>query len=162
MAEHDRLNVGGALRLDRVPYSPESWERTLERYPDAEVFHSAAWLSFLEASQGAEIVLAVVREGSRPVGHFVGAIVRRCGVRILGSPLRGWGTQVMGFLLEPGGDRGGGGRGGPPVSFEELGVPDVELADRRLTAAAMAPSGYRQMTGRTYVVDLGRSEEDIF
>ena len=162
MAEHDRLNAGGALRLDRVSYSPEAWETTLERYPDAEVFHSAAWLSFLEASQDAEIVLAVVRDGSRPVGHFVGAIVRRYGVRILGSPLRGWGTQVMGFLLEPGVDRGAAARALLPFAFDELGVLDVELADRRLTAAGMATSGYRQMAGRTYVVDLGRPEEDIF
>src|SRR5215210_468891 len=93
------------LVIERLPYDPVSWEATLVGYPDAEVFHSPGWLDFLGASQGAEPVIAVVRDDGRVSGHFVGAIVRRFGIRILGSPLRGWGTQSMGFLLEPGVDR---------------------------------------------------------
>jgi hypothetical protein len=162
MAEDQRGERRGALLIERLPYDPVSWEGIVERYPNAEVFHSPAWLAFLAASQGAEPVVAVVREGERPVGHFVGAIVRRFGVRILGSPLRGWGTQCMGFLMEREADRRAAAEALVPFAFGDLGCLHLELADRRLTAEQMAGSGYRIETGNTFIVDLKRSEEEIF
>jgi hypothetical protein len=162
MAEDRGGERRGALVIHRLPYDPVSWETIVERYPDAEVFHSSAWLAFLTASQGAEPVVAVVREGERPVGHFVGAIVRRFGVRILGSPLSGWGTQSMGFLLEEGSDRRAAAEALVPFAFRDLGCLNVELGDRWLTAEEMAGSGYRIETGRTFVLDLTSPEEVIF
>jgi CelD/BcsL family acetyltransferase involved in cellulose biosynthesis len=144
-----------------MPYTPASWDAIVERYEDAEVYHSSAWLAFLTVSQGAEPVVAVVRERERPVGYFVGAIVRRYGIRILGSPLPGWGTQCMGFLLEPGADRRAAAEALIGFAFRDLGCLHVELADRSLTAEQMTGSRYRVETGRTFVVDLRPTEEAI-
>ena len=151
-----------AMVLRRLAYDPVAWDAIVDRYRDAEVFHSSAWLAFLAASQGAEPVVAVVSEGDRPIGHFVGAIVRRYGVRILGSPLRGWGTERMGFLLEEGADRRAAADALVPFAFHDLRCLHVELADGSLTAEAMADSGYLIETGNTFVVDLEPSEEEIF
>lgn len=147
--------------LERIPYDSLAWEATIGGHPDLEVFHGSAWLDYLAASQGAEPVLAVVRADGHPVGHFVGAIVRRYGMRILGSPLRGWGTQCMGFLLDEGFDRRLAAEALLPFAFGDLGCLHVELADRHLTADQMAGAGYSVETGRTFVVDLARSEEEI-
>ncbi len=130
-------------------------------HPDLEVFHGSAWLDFLAASQGAEPVTAVVRADGRPVGFFVGAIVRRYGIRILGSPLRGWGTQCMGFLLEVGFDRQIAAEALLLFAFHHLRCLHVELADRQLTADLMAGSSYIVEVGHTFVVDLRPDEEAI-
>jgi hypothetical protein len=51
------------------------------------------WLEFLACAQGAEPVVArVVEPCEDEAGFFVGAMVRRFGVRILGSPSPGWTT----------------------------------------------------------------------
>jgi hypothetical protein len=78
-------DVKGArgIFLERVPFDPVAWEAIVAAHADAEVYHSAGWLEYLAASQGAEAVVAVVRADGRPVGYFVGAIVRRFGIRIL-------------------------------------------------------------------------------
>jgi CelD/BcsL family acetyltransferase involved in cellulose biosynthesis len=149
------------LTLERIPYEPVAWEATITGHPDLEVYHGSDWLDFLAVSQGAEPVIAVVRSAGHPVGHFVGAIVRRFGVRILGSPLRGWGTQCMGFLLDEGIDRRRASDALALFAFRELGCLHVELADRQLTGERMAASGYATETGRTFVVDLRPSEEEI-
>ena len=128
-------------------------------YPDVEVFHGAPWLAFLADSQGAEPVVAVVRVGERTVGHFVGAIVRRYGVRILGSPLRGWGTQCMGFLLEEGADRRAAADALVRFAFNALGCVHVELADRLLDVDSMAGSGYVTEPGHTFRIDLNAPED---
>jgi hypothetical protein len=162
MATHEGRNRKTNVVIERIAYEPSAWETTLRRYPDAEVFHSSAWLSFLAASQGAEPVIAVVHDHGRPIGHFVGAIVRRFGIRILGSPLRGWATQSMGFLLEEGADRRAAAAALLPFAFGQLGCLHVELADRHLSAEEMKGAEYLMTTGRTFVVDLRRPEEEIF
>jgi CelD/BcsL family acetyltransferase involved in cellulose biosynthesis len=160
VAQH-RDDRSRATGIERMPYEPRTWDEVIARYPDAEVFHSTAWLAFLTATQRAEPVVAIVRQGDRPVGHFVGAIVRRYGIRILGSPLPGWGTQVMGFLLEPDADRRGAAEALIDFAFGVLGCMHLELADRGLTADDMSGSGYRVETGRTFVVDLQPSEDRL-
>jgi CelD/BcsL family acetyltransferase involved in cellulose biosynthesis len=150
------------VTLERMPYDPVSWEAIVAGHPEAEVFHGAPWLEFLADSQGAEPVVAVVRADGLPVGYFVGGIVRRFGVRILGSPLRGWGTMVMGFLLEEGVDRRAAAEALIPFAFRDLRCLHVELSDRRLTVDQMAGTSYVVEIGRTYVVDLEPEEEAIF
>ncbi len=162
MAQHEQRTRETDLVIERVAYEPSAWETDLRRYPDAEVFHSAGWLSFLAASQGAEPVLAVVRDRERLVGHFVGAIVWRFGIKILGSPLRGWGTESMGFLLEPGVDRVAAAAALVPFAFRKLGCLHVELTDRHLSSEGMAGSGYSMTVGRSFIVDLRPPEDEIF
>jgi CelD/BcsL family acetyltransferase involved in cellulose biosynthesis len=149
------------VALERIPFDSVAWEARIAGHPDLEVFHGSPWLEYLTASQGAEPVVAIVRADGRPVGHFVGAIVRRYGIRILGSPLRGWGTERMGFLLEDGYDRRTVADALLPFAFDDLGCLHVELADRQLSAEWMAGSGYLEEQGRTFVIDLDRGEEAI-
>ena len=151
-----------AVHLERIPYDAETWETIVANHPDAEVFHGSPWLRYLAATQSAEPVIAVVRSGGRPVGYFVGAIVRRYGVRILGSPLRGWSTQAMGFLLEDGVDRRAAAEALVTLAFDKLGCVHVELADRHLTAEQMAGAGYACERGTTFQVDLSKPADAIF
>jgi CelD/BcsL family acetyltransferase involved in cellulose biosynthesis len=156
--------TGGAVpgvELESVPYRREDWARVVARYSEAEAFHSPEWLAYLAATQGARPVVAVVRAEGRPVGHFVGAVVRRFGVKILGSPMPGWGTQHMGFLLEQEVDRGAVAAAVLRYAFGELGCVHVELSNRSLSGENMVHSGYVAESGATYLIDLRASEEDI-
>ncbi len=161
MSDDLEKSGGHAVVLERMPYDPVAWEAILEEWPEAEVFHGSAWFAFLAASQGAEPVVAIVREGGRPVGYFVGAIVRRFGLRILGSPLKGWSTTHMGFLLEEGADRRAAAEALVQFAFQDLGCVHVELADRWLTADQMAGSGFAVEPASTFIVDLTPPEEAI-
>lgn len=149
------------VSLHRIPYDRAAWESTVATHPEAEVFHGAAWLDHLQATQGVEPVIAEVRDADRLVGYFVGGIVRRYGIRILGSPLRGWGTECMGFLLEEGADRLAAAEALLPFAFGELGCLHVELSDRHLRADQMEGSGYVTEVGRNFVLDLEPSEDEI-
>lgn len=147
--------------LKRIAYDPVAWDAIVAGHPEAEVFHGTAWLDYLTATQRAEPVIAVVQDAERPVGYFVGGIVRRYGIRILGSPLRGWVTMYMGFLLEEGFDRRAAADALTRFAFGDLGCLHVELGDRWMTREQMADSGYAVEGGRTFVVDLASPEEEI-
>ena len=87
----------GRIVLERLTYDPVEWEEILAHYPEAEVFHSAGWLAFLAASQHAEPVVAIVLADGRPVGHFVGGIVRRFGVQDPRQPDARLGDRMHGL-----------------------------------------------------------------
>ena len=140
--------------LQRIPYDAEAWQQTVDTYADAEVFHTSDWLGFLKSTQRVEPVTAEVIADGRVVGHFVGAVVVRFGIRILGSPLSGWGTQCMGFLLRAGADRRAAAEALVPFAFDSLGCVYIELGDRHLRPEEMRESGYVTRTGTTFVVDL--------
>lgn len=147
--------------LQRLPYDPAAWEATIAGHPDLEVYHGSAWLEYLAVSQGAKPVTAVVLADGRPVGHFVGAIVRRYGIQSLGSPLRGWNTESMGFLLDEGFDRRAAAEALVPFAFRELKCLHLELADRHLTAEQMAGSAYAIEKRATFLIDLRPPEAEI-
>jgi CelD/BcsL family acetyltransferase involved in cellulose biosynthesis len=147
--------------LTRIGYDPDAWGTIVASHHEAEVFHSVEWLAFLHASQGAEPVIAVVRANGVPIGYFVGAIVRRFGIRILGSPLRGWTTTNMGFLLDPGADRRAAAEALVAFAFGELGCHHVELSDRYLTSENMTGATLLHEAGPGFRLDLQQTEDQI-
>lgn len=61
-------------------------------------FCTYEWLNFLKHNQNAKPVVLAVIDKKETVAFFVGAIVKKVGIRILGSPFEGWLTPDMGFI----------------------------------------------------------------
>src|ERR1700739_1753470 len=89
------------LKFERVHLSLDNWDRTLQQFPDRTISQSAAWLSFVSETQKGEIVIAELSEGNTVLGYFSGLMIRRFGLRILGSPFPGWTTGYMGLVVKP-------------------------------------------------------------
>ena len=147
--------------LQRMDLDDVDWH-ALDAYSDRTVFQTREWLNFVASTQRANPVLARVWTDGRPVGYFTGLVTRRFGVRILGSPFRGWSTAYMGFNLEPGVAR-------EPLlvdlrkfAFDELGCLHLELMDRFVRPqAALAPCFRRDLLSG-YEIDLTRTEGELF
>ena len=148
-----------SLRLVRVGPADVPWDR-LDSRPDRSVFATRAWLEMLHETQGAEAVLARVASGPRTVGWFTGGLVRRAGLRILGSPLPGWTTSYMGFDLDDVGLlpealvalRG--------WAFGPLGCVHVEVMDRGLVSERVPP-GFRAGVLPGFERDLRASDAEL-
>ncbi len=145
-----------------MPLAAGAWDRALSRSAEAEVYHSSAWLGFLAATQGVEPIVATVLRGDRPAGLFAGGIVRRGGLRILGSPARGWSTPFQGFALEPGLDRVAALEALWRFALDDLGCVHVELADRWLTTEDARAAGWQTESGLSFVAELGGTEDEVF
>jgi CelD/BcsL family acetyltransferase involved in cellulose biosynthesis len=146
------------VRLRRVAWDAARWESIVSGHAEAEPFHGAAWIGYLQEAFGVEPVVAEVIQDGIVVGHALGGIVRRLGIRILGSPLRGWGTEFLGFLLDDGIDRRAVADAYAAFAFRELGCLHLELGDANLTVPAMTGSRFHLEPGITYSVDLTLDE----
>jgi len=121
------------------------------------IYHTDEWLRFVAASQGAAPVRAVLAENGRVAGETCGLIVSKLGMKILGSPLPGWTTMYMGFVLEPGVPRWEALDALRTFAFGELGCVHLEVVDRLLS-----PRSTVREYVESYETDLTRSEDEIF
>lgn len=148
------------IAFERIPLDEVPWQE-LDQYPDRTVFQTLPWLRFLNATQGAEPVIARIREDGRELGYFTGLVVRRFGVRILGSPLKGWTTHYMGFNLRAGEPRGDVLSALPRFAFDTLRCQYLELKDRRADGHAASLPGYSIGHAQTYEIDLTAPEKQL-
>jgi hypothetical protein len=160
-----RLSGAGSFRavfvmlvLDQV--EPNS-APPAEAYQDCTVFQTEAWLDFIEETQHAERVVALVRDGGTVVGRFTGLVVRKLGARVLGSPFPGWSTFYMGFNLDPGISRIEALAALETFAFRRLSCVHFEMMDRQITAQEAEEGGFRYRLLRGFEVDLTQTEEEL-
>jgi CelD/BcsL family acetyltransferase involved in cellulose biosynthesis len=149
------------LRLKRVPLDGLDWG-AVDGFHDRNVFQTREWLEFVARTQSAEPVVARVERDGELAGWFSGLVVRRYGVRILGSPFQGWTTGPMGFNLVPDVGRREAIEALLPFAYTRLRCLHVELLDRRARFEELNGLGARLATFQTFEVDLRREEADIF
>jgi CelD/BcsL family acetyltransferase involved in cellulose biosynthesis len=142
------------------PLSPDEasrWDDLIAPYETRQLFHQRAWLDYLAATRALRVHFWAIRQGGRTVGFFCGGILRKGPFKILGSPLKGWGTNFMG----PVADRDLDGQAflkavDDLARRERLAV--VEMESPFLEDRAFEAYDYEPADQQTYVVDLARAE----
>lgn len=148
-----------AVTLRRIAATSSECER-MDSFADRVVFQTREWVEFLARTQRAEPVVAAVIDGREHVGYFTGLVIRRFGIRILGSPFPGWTTESMGFNLVDDAIRREAATALIPFAFRALGCAHLELKDRGLETDDL--DGFASEPTLTFEVDLSDDEEAIF
>lgn len=65
---------------------------------DQTIFQTSLWIQFLIIDQNIKPVILKIYENEDLKGVFVGGIIKKFGIKILGSPFEGWLTPDMGFI----------------------------------------------------------------
>jgi len=150
------------LKFERVDMDPGTWSAEIAQCPEHTVFQTPQWLSFVAKTQHAEPVIAALKEGQQTVGYFAGLIVRKFGLRILGSPLAGWTTAYMGLCLAAPAPRLMAFEALIRFAFEDLRCVHFEFMDRSLTLEDLNSLGFGHRIFAGFEIDLTPSEEQIF
>lgn len=149
------------MRLERLELDDVDWG-ALDSYPDRVIFQTREWIEFVARTQRAEPVVAAVVDSGETVGHFTGLVVKRFGVRILGSPFPGWTTSSMGFNVADGISRRDAARALLDFAYGPLGCLHLELKDRALGSSELDGLGFDATPTVTFEVDLEADEDEIF
>jgi CelD/BcsL family acetyltransferase involved in cellulose biosynthesis len=141
------------LTLERLRPELIDWH-ALDTFGDRVVFQTREWQEFVTRTQAGELVVATVLDGDDTVGCFTGQVVRRFGLRILGSPFPGWTTLSMGFNLREGVSRRDATEALIPFAFGPLNCVHLELKDRLLEVGDIAGLGLKSTPNVTFELDL--------
>lgn len=149
------------LILERIEPDGDEWAR-MDSRPRRTVFQTREWLSFVAETQGAEPVVAAVRDGSSTVGYFSGLVARRYNLRILGTPLPGWTTQYMGFDLDDDVPQRSAVEALLKFAFGPLRCMHLELRGRELGLEDVDGLGFEHTPKASIEVDLRPPEDEIW
>ena len=88
------------MRFRSIPIEEVDWA-ALDQYKDRTCSQRRPWLAYLSKIGAGMPVIAVLEDGGREIGCFIGMGKRIYGVNVLGSPMKGWNTAFMGLNLSP-------------------------------------------------------------
>jgi hypothetical protein len=135
---------------------------TVASFDDHSIFQTIEWMNFISSTQNAEPVIAVVKHGKDIVGRFTGLIIRKFGIRILGSPFPGWTTSYMGFNLLPKISRTEALLALTDFAFHDMKCFHFEMMDRHLSTDEVIELGYQYSILSSFELDLTKSEDELF
>jgi hypothetical protein len=133
-----------------------------DTHHERTIYQAPAWLAYLCTTQNGLPIVAALKEGRKTIGYFTGLVVRKLGVRILGTPFPGWSTDYMGLTLSPVADRRRALRALIDFAFREMGCFHLEGMDRQTTEADLCGLGVHYRLYRSFEIDLTRNEDELF
>lgn len=141
---------------------PEDWDERILDYDTKTLFHSAAWLDHIsDIKPSGDIMYFEIVEGDKAIGYYCALKIRKLGLPIYGSPLRGTGTNYLGPIVSREIDQGRLVR-----SFDQLmsvgRCLHLEMAHYWLDREIMEREGYAVHEDVTHLVPLANSEEEAW
>ncbi len=149
------------ISFSRINPDDMAWDK-LSEFGSANIFQTWPWINFLADFLGAEPVVATVQSDGQVQGYFVGLITKKLGLKILGSPFRGWNTYFMGFNLMPGISYHEVLQALPQFAFDELKCHFLMIVDSKLEEVELKDLSYNARKITNFVLDLTKSEAELF
>jgi predicted N-acyltransferase len=150
------------VRYDLEPLNKgeqETWDARIAGYESAHLFHRRAWLNYLAESQEVEIRYWAIREARKTVGYFCAGVFNKGPFRILGSPLKSWGTNFMGPVVNSDFSAEAFLQAVDELAASE-GIAMVEIENPVLDMKLMSSRGYDVRVDSTYIIELTPHDED--
>jgi hypothetical protein len=138
-----------------------NWQH-LDHFEDRTVFQTREWLQFIADTQRATPVILQLADARATVGYFSGLVIRRFGLRILGSSFSGWTTPYIGFNLLQGVSRSDALAAVERMAFGQLGCVHLEVSDPYFSEEDGRSLGFTCEYYASYRTDLRHSEEELF
>lgn len=125
-------------------------------------FTTLPWIRFLMEDNNAQPVIIRITEDNELIGYFTGLTVKKFGVKIFGSPFKGWGTCYMGYdlhdyslivkILEP----------TIKFIFTHTKCLYIELTERNLGVDKINDIKQKTEVFTTLEIDINKSDEEFF
>lgn len=131
-------------------------------FKNKKLFMTLDWLKFVEEDSKAKPLFLRITKDGKFIGYFTGMIVKKFGIKILGSPFSGWSTCYMGFDVVPGINKLD---LIPTVNnylFQNKKVLLIEITDRDITVPDATAYGYDVAVSNTLELDINRTDEELF
>jgi hypothetical protein len=149
------------ISFERIDVNTVPWDQVTD-IDGVNVFQTLPWLDFLQKNQKVEPVVVVVKSDGLLQGYFMGLITKKYGLKILGSPFRGWGTYFMGFSLKPEVSHREVLQAFPQFVFGDLKCHYFEIIDPNLKSEEWEGLSYQVEHLPWYALDVSKSEDELF
>lgn len=140
---------------------PDAWDKAISEFDHRFFFHRSCWLKFLEETQSAKSLRFKIIDDGKIAGYFVGLLLKKGFLRILGSPLSKWETEFMGPVCNDNID---------VERFldaldrmcKKLKIHHIEIGNPIFAPEIMKTRGYNHLKWRTYIIPISNDSEKMW
>jgi len=88
------------MKFEKIEEVPSDWDNLIKNFQSKTLFHELFWHKhILSIYKNSRMVYYSISEDGKIVGYFCGLVIKKFGLKIMGSPLKGTGTNYMGPLI---------------------------------------------------------------
>ena len=131
------------------------------KHYEQTIYTTYPWVMFLVKNQKAEPVILEILDQGELVSVFVGLIITKFGIRILGSPFEEWFTEEMGFIEIRNCDYGECIQAVKEYAFKHLKCLFIQITDNKIRLKDI-PKDIDYSINKSLILDLRPSETEIF
>jgi hypothetical protein len=140
---------------------PEAWDEAISKFECRSFYHRSCWLKFLEETQVAKPLRFKIIHDGKVEGYFVGLLIKKGLLKILGSPLSKWETESMGPVCNDNLDVEGF-LDALDRMCKKLKIHHIEIGNPILVPEIMKTRGYNCLEWKSYVIPLSYDHEEMW
>ena len=144
-----------------INYKSVPWEK-VKSFGSLNIFQTKSWIDFIIRTQNGEPIIIEIKDNGKLSGYFFGLIIKKLGFKVLGSPLRGWTTSYMGFILKNNLVRVEILKDFTSFVFDKLKCVHFEIMDRNITVQSCKEHNLKYEVFSSFEVDLSGTVEENF
>lgn len=132
-------------------------------FSDKLIFQTKEWINFILETQKVSPIILRITEDDNLIGYFTGFLFKKFGIKIVGSPFRGWTTLYMGINLKDGCNYEKGYLSKLIWKYLKKKYHCVyfEMIDRSITEEEAKKNKLRFEYQGTYIKDISGTEEEL-
>lgn len=131
-------------------------------YSRKPIFTMKSWLDFIVEDSNAEPAIFRVTQKGKFIGYIPLMYVKKFGVKIAGSPFRGWSTCWMGVEVEDKLKKMSIIQELMPYLYRYEGVHYCEITDRDITEEEILSNNIRYRSYETLELNIAKTDEELF
>lgn len=137
-------------------------ENEFMSYSRKPIFTTIPWINFVIEDSKTEPAIFRITDKNGFVGYVPMMFVRKYGIKIAGSPFRGWSTCWMGVEVEDIDKKIPIIKELIPMLFKEYGVLYCEVTDRDLSEEDLNNAGIKHYPFETLELEINKTDEELF
>ncbi len=126
------------------------------------VFTTLPWIEFVKKDSHGEPVFIRITEGEVFIGYFTGLLVKKMGIKIMGSPFAGWSTCYMGIDTPYKDRKIEIYKQLVPFLFKQTGCLFIEIADRDVTNQELIDNSIKPYLEDTLELQINMDNDALF
>lgn len=131
-------------------------------YSRKSVFTSIDWMNYIiEDAKTRPAIIRITEKGDF-VGYIPMMIMKKCGIKIAGSPFRGWSTCWMGIEVEEKNKKIQIIQELVPFLYKKLGVVYCEITDRDINEEELEKYKIRHYSFETLELKIDKTDEELW
>lgn len=149
------------MRLVKYENRPENWDELIEDYESKTLFHTVNWHKHIAPIfRNSRMEYFYIEDKGDCIGYFCGLLVKRYSFKIMGSPLKGTGTNYMGPIVNKGIDQSKLIKAILAMCKQEK-IIHIELCNDIFNEAIIKENGFKVYKSVTHKVPVEGNEDDM-